>query len=114
MQQGEIYLADFPEAGMHPVIIVSRESLNRGSYALAVVCTSAHFELRRTLPNCVSFRAGQFGFTKDCVAQCENLLSLDLNQIDFDAGLQGTLSDEALRDVIKAIGYVIGSDCEPL
>ncbi len=114
MQPGEIYLADFPEAGMHPVIVVSRESLNRGNYVLVVVCTSARFEMRRTLPNCVPFRAGQFGFTKDCSAQCENLLSLDLNQIDFDAGVQGRLSDEAFRDVVKAVGYVIGSDCEPL
>jgi hypothetical protein len=29
---GEIYLADFPQAGHHPVIVVSREDLNRGSY----------------------------------------------------------------------------------
>ena len=33
--------------------------------------------VRGTLPNCVPFRAGQFGFTSDCVAQCENILSLD-------------------------------------
>lgn len=85
MQQGEVYLADFPDAGIHPVIVVSRENLNHGNYALVVVCTSARFELRRTLPNCVPFRAGQFGFTKDCAAQCENLLSLDLNQIDDKA-----------------------------
>jgi hypothetical protein len=39
----EIYLADFPEAGPHRVIIVSREDLNRGNYALVVVCTSTRF-----------------------------------------------------------------------
>ncbi len=114
IQQGEIYIADFPEAGVHPVIILSRESLNRGNYALVVVCTSARFSFRSTFPNCVPFRAGQYGFTKDCVAQCENMLSLDLNQLDYDAGLQGTLSDDDLHDVVKAVGYVIGSDCEPL
>lgn len=27
MEPGEIYLADFPEAGPHPVIVVSREEL---------------------------------------------------------------------------------------
>jgi mRNA-degrading endonuclease toxin of MazEF toxin-antitoxin module len=38
---GEIYMADFGPAGPHPVIVVSREELNRGRYALVVVCTSA-------------------------------------------------------------------------
>ena len=65
----DVYIADFPDVGPHPVIVVSRESLNRGSYALVVVCTSARFALRSTLPNCVPFLAGHFGFTKDCVAQ---------------------------------------------
>lgn len=55
---GEIYIADFLEAGPHPVIIVSRENLNRGRYALVVVCTSARFSVRKDLPNCVPFRAG--------------------------------------------------------
>ncbi|MGL6097253.1 MAG: hypothetical protein ACRC7O_15825 [Fimbriiglobus sp.] len=48
---------------------MSREDLNRGRYALAVVCTSARFAVPSTLPNLVPFRAGQFGFTTDCVAQ---------------------------------------------
>ena len=43
MEPGEIYMADFGPAGPHPVIIVSREELNRGHYALVVVCTSARF-----------------------------------------------------------------------
>ena len=36
IRPGEIYAADFPLAGRHPVIVVSREDLNRGSYALVV------------------------------------------------------------------------------
>lgn len=111
---GEIYIADLPEAGSHPVIVVSREELNRGHYALVVVCTSARFAVRSGLPNCVPFRAGKFGFRTDSVAQCENLLSINRTQLDLDSGPIGILDDEALRDVIKSIGYVIGSDCEPV
>ena len=111
---GDVYVADFPDAGPHPVIVVSRESLNRGSYALVVVCTSARFGLRSTLPNCVPFHAGQFGFTRDCVAQCENILSVENSQLDLIAGPIGVLDDVSIRDVIKAIGYVIESDCEPV
>jgi mRNA-degrading endonuclease toxin of MazEF toxin-antitoxin module len=114
IRPGEIYTADFGQAGPHPVIVVSREDLNRGRYALVVVCTSARFAVRSKLPNCVPFRAGDFGFSADCVAQCENMLSIDKVQIDLAAGPIGVLNDRALRDVIKAIGYVIESDCEPV
>jgi mRNA-degrading endonuclease toxin of MazEF toxin-antitoxin module len=114
MEPGEVYLADFPEAGPHPVIVVSREKLNRGHYALVVVCTSSRFEVRRQLPSCVPFRAGQFGFTANCVAQCENILSIDKRQLDTSAGPIGALDEIALREVIKAVGYVIESDCEPV
>ncbi len=114
IRPGEIYMADFAEAGPHPVIILSREDLSRGRYALVVVCTSARFAIRSKLPNCVPFRAGDFGFTSDCVAQCENLLSIDKGQLDLSAGPIGTLDDLAHREVIKAIGYVMEADCEPL
>jgi mRNA-degrading endonuclease toxin of MazEF toxin-antitoxin module len=106
-------MADFDQAGPHPVVIVSRENLNRGRYALVVVCTSARFSVRSVLPNCVPFRAGQFGFTADCVAQCDNMLSIEKVQLDLSAGPFGLLDDMAMRNVLKAIGHVIESDCEP-
>src|SRR5712691_21716 len=111
---GEIYMADFGQAGPHPVIVVSREELNRGRYALVVVCTSARFVVRSKLSNCVPFQAGDFGFTLDCVAQCENLLSIDQEQLDVAAGPMGILDESTLQRIIKAIGYVIKSDCRPL
>ncbi len=113
IRPGEVYMADFEQAGAHPVVVISREELNRGRYALVVVCTSARFASRRALPNCVPFHAGQFGFRLDCVAQCENILSIEKDQLDVASGPIGVLDDLALRDVIKAIGHVLGSDCEP-
>ncbi len=112
MEPGEIYLADFEQAGPHPVIVISREELNRGRDVLAVVCTSARFSVRSKLPNCVPFPAGRFGFTTDCVAQCENLLSIEKSEIDLASGSIGELDEFAMREVIKAIGYVMASDCE--
>ncbi len=114
IRPGEIYLADFPQVGRHPVIVVSREDLNRGHYALVVVCTSARFAVRQKLANCVPFLSGEFGFTHDCVAQCENTLSISQAQLDLAAGPIGVLDVVRLRDVIKAIGYVLESDCEPV
>jgi mRNA-degrading endonuclease toxin of MazEF toxin-antitoxin module len=109
MAPGEIYLADFLDVGVHPVIVVSRDDLNRGGQAVVVVCTSARY---RTLPNCVAFQAGQFGLTKDCVAQCEQLLTIDKSEVQI-TGPVGKLDDLSFRDVIKAIGHVMDSDCEP-
>jgi mRNA-degrading endonuclease toxin of MazEF toxin-antitoxin module len=114
VRPGEIHLAEFPEAGRHPVIVVSREELNRGDYVLAVFCTSARFAVRSKLPNCVPYAAGQFGFTADCVAQCENVLSIEVSQLDLSAGPIGVLNESALRDVIRAIGYVLEAHCEPV
>src|ERR1700740_187218 len=114
IQPGAIYMADFGPAGPHPVIVVSREELNRGHYALVVVCTSARFAVRSQLASCVPFRAGQFGFTADCVAQCENILSIEKSQLDLAAGPVGIRDDLVLRDVIKALGHLIESDCEPV
>ena len=114
IRPGEIYMADFGPAGPPPVIVTSRETLNRGRYALVVPCTSSRFAVRSTLANCVPFRAGEFGFTVDCVAQCENLLSIDQAQLDLGAGPRGVLDSDALRKVVRAIGYVIDSNCEPV
>jgi mRNA-degrading endonuclease toxin of MazEF toxin-antitoxin module len=97
IRPGEIYVADFIPAGPRPVIVVSREDLNWGTYALVVVCTSARFSIRSKLANCVAFHAGAFGFTADCVAQCENMLSIDKAQLDLTAGPIGVLDDAALR-----------------
>jgi mRNA-degrading endonuclease toxin of MazEF toxin-antitoxin module len=73
IRPGEIYLADFEEMEPHPVVVVSREELNRGNWVAAVLITSKRFEERSKQPHCVPFRAGQFGLSKDCVAQGESL-----------------------------------------
>jgi mRNA-degrading endonuclease toxin of MazEF toxin-antitoxin module len=112
MKPGEIYWANLA-GGPRPIIVVSRPDLNRGNYVVAVLCTTAHFGTRSSLPNCVPFRAGEFGLPLDCVAQCEAISFVDQADIDTATGPIGNLNDARLRDVIKAIGHVIDSDCEP-
>jgi mRNA-degrading endonuclease toxin of MazEF toxin-antitoxin module len=113
MNPGEIYRADIPEAGVHNIVVVSREDLNRGKKVSAVVITSGKFAVRSQLPNCVVLRAGEFGMNKDCVIQCETLAPIPKDVIDLDGGPIAALTDEVMRDVIKAIGHVLDSDCEP-
>ena len=110
IRPGEIYLADFDDIEPHPVVVVSREELNRGNWVVAVLITSKRFEERSKQPHCVPFHAREFGLRKDSVAQCESLFSVRRE----DLGEQvGTLDEERCRDFVKAIGNMMGSDCEP-
>ena len=71
VRQGDIYLADLPAAGRRPVVVVSRDALNRGGYATVVAFTTARLPERRSLPTCVFFRAGEFGLTAD-TGRCQS------------------------------------------
>jgi mRNA-degrading endonuclease toxin of MazEF toxin-antitoxin module len=110
IQPGEIYLADFEEMEPHPVVVVSREELNRGNWVAAVLVTSKRFVERSILPHCVAFRAGEFGLSIDCVAQCESLFSIRREELGQHIG---TLDAERWRAIVKALGNMMGSDCEP-
>lgn len=109
---GEIYWADFPNAGRHPVIVVSAEQFNRGGYTTVVPVTSRHFERRRHLSNCVPFLKGEFTFSENCVAQAENILTLHMSDLDVDSGCVGKLDVDTLGRLIRAIGRVLDADCE--
>ena len=109
MKPGEIYWADLA-SGRRPV---SREDLNRGKYVVAALFTTAHLATRSVQPSCVPFQAGEFGLPKDCVAQCEAITFIELTAIDATSGSIGVLDEMRMRDVIRAIGHVIESDCEP-
>jgi hypothetical protein len=61
----------------------------------------------------VPLLTGQFGMTKDCVVQAETTGPVHKDLIDLAGGPTSQLDDLALRDVIKAIGYALDSDCEP-
>lgn len=109
---GEIFFATV-NGGSRPVIVVSRESFNRGGFVSVVPCTTKHLQRRRSRPNCVALMAGQFGLAQDCVAQCELIAAIDKNSLDVGNGPLGTVDDTTFRSIIKAIGHVLDSDCEP-
>ena len=111
---GQIYWANFGGTGDRPVVIVSREELNRCNYVVVVPVTSARFEERSKMRNCVPFYAGDFGLTKDCVAQTEVITFLEITELDQQIGLIGELGEIAVRNLVKAIGYMISSECEPV
>jgi hypothetical protein len=72
IRPGEIDLAEFEEMEPRPVVIVSREELKRCNWVAAVLIISKRFEERSKQPNCVPFRAGEFGPDGECVARAES------------------------------------------
>jgi len=94
-------------------VIVSREELNRGKYVVAALMTSQKFAVRSRLANCVSLRAGQFGLAQDSVIQGESAGPIRVARLDPTTGPLAKLDGLTFREVIKAIGYVLDSDCEP-
>lgn len=97
----------------HRAVVVSREELNRGDYVVVVLMTSRRFNERRRLANCVPFRRGRYGLTKDCVAQADTISLVEKSELDVERGSVGQLDEEAMRSLIRAIGNVISADCEP-
>jgi mRNA-degrading endonuclease toxin of MazEF toxin-antitoxin module len=67
---GEIYFVE-QNGSRRPAIVVSREQLNRGNTIVVVYITSQRFDERKDLPNCVPFYTGDFGLTKNSIAQAE-------------------------------------------
>ncbi len=113
-QAGQIYWAyDDGENDPHLVIVVSKEEFNRGTYLVVVTVTSKKYEIRSKLPNCVPFRAGQFCFTSDCCAQAESIGAIEKHDVRIELGPAGALDENRMRDLIRAIGYVIDAECEP-
>jgi mRNA-degrading endonuclease toxin of MazEF toxin-antitoxin module len=96
IRPGEIYLAS-TDAGIRPVVVVSREELNRGNWIVAVLITSAKFSLRSSLPHCVPFQAGDFGLEKDCVAQAETISYIAVADLDLDHGVLGVIDEVRMR-----------------
>ena len=113
VKRGEVYSAA-TDSGNRPVIILSREELNRGRWVVAIPITSTNFATRSALPHCVPFQKGEFGLTKDCVAQAEAITYIAVSDLDFVTGAIGALDEIRLGELIKAVGDMMGWECEPV
>lgn len=110
---GELYLLFEDGEKRRPVVVVSREELNRGDYLLAVPLTTSRLQTRRALPNCVLLQGGKHGFSKECIAQAEALTLIAKGELALAEGPIGQLDDQTFREIIRAVGYVMDAECEP-
>lgn len=110
---GEIYWDHTIDGEAHPAVVVSRKELNRGNTVVVVPITSQKYKTRSRLPNCAPFRAGQYGLSKNCVGQAENVHVVEKALLDLEGGPLGVLDGGAMRNVVRALGYVFGAELEP-
>ncbi len=93
-----------------PLLIVSRDDLNRGDTVVAVPFYSQQLEKRKLLKWCVFFKRGIAGLRKDCVAKCDEIAFYDKLDIDWRHGKLGRMNVDEMNAVAKAIRYVIRDD----
>lgn len=102
---GAVYLADVFEGGQRPVIIVSREQLNRGTLFLCVPVTSSRVTERRKYANYVFLPAGTGGLREDSVAVAHLVQPV---RHSFLIERWGGLPESAFRSVLIALAWSVG------
>lgn len=106
MRRGEVYdvrldpTEGYEQAGIRPVIIVSRNAINTSSpVVLAVPCTTYRPE-KRIYPSQVILRSPDGGLEQDSVALGEQVRALDKTRF---LHLRGRLSSSTLAQLDRAL-----------
>lgn len=109
IQPGDIYwMKGVPKP--RPVVVVSREEMNRGRYLVGVPLTSRRIQDRWDAPSCVCFSKGEANLDRDCVAQAEAVSQMMVSDLDIENGWVGSLGEDKLDALIAAIGYVLSAE----
>ena len=113
MRRGGVYDARLDpvegseQAGIRPVIIVSRDAINESSpIVLAVPCTTYRTG-RRLYPSQVLLRAPDGGLVVDSVALGEQMRAIDRSRL-LSTHPRGTLSLVAMQQLNRALLIALG------
>lgn len=102
---GEVHLADVFPGGMRPVVVVSREPLNRGATLLCVPTTTSRLAERRRYRNYVFLPAGAGGLREDSLAVTHLVQPVDTSLL---RERWGTLPVPLLEAVLFGVAWSIG------
>ena len=108
MRRGDVYWADVlprsgsEQAGRRPVIIISHDAFNEvpGWRSVIVVPLSTSAAQAKRGPTAVHLPKGTGGITKDCVALCHQITTLDRRKL---TGRIGALVPDALKEIEEGI-----------
>lgn len=104
MNRGEVYWANLDprsgseQRGFRPVIVVSNDVFNSNSSwrSVIIVPLSTSENQRRRGPTAIAIPRGEAGLTRESVALCHQVTTLDRAKL---TRLQGSLSPSVLSDV---------------
>lgn len=106
MMRGDVYDARLSptegseQAGMRPVVIVSRNAINQHSPVIVVVPLIDAANLRRTYPSDVLIRRPEGGLTLDSVALTGQVRAIAKTRL---LRQRGALSSEVVEQVVRAL-----------
>jgi mRNA interferase MazF len=110
MNRGEVYLArldpseDSEQAGVRPVVIVSRDAINRSSPVVVVVPCTTWSEGRRLYPSQVPLHAADGGLRVDSVALAEQVRAISKVRLTDRWGMLGA---DSLRRLERALAIAL-------
>jgi len=94
------------------VVIVSRETLNRGHYVVVVPIYSVKDEVDRRAPNNCPLLASKYEcIDRESFIAAEEIHFVRQQDIDGSTGPLDRLSDDDWGRLVTAIGYMIDADC---
>jgi mRNA interferase MazF len=109
VNRGDVYLADLnpsrgsEQAGIRPVVIVQRDTLNRFTHTRMVVPLTTN--LRRTqVPGTTLIPAGEGGLDQDSVALCYQTAVVDEQRLIRKLG---SLSPSSMLALDQALKYTL-------
>ncbi len=106
MVRGDVYWAVLDptqgseQSGTRPVIIVSRDALNRNSPVVVIVPLTDRGNKSTLYPSHVEIKSGEGGITLDSVALCEQVRSVARSRLKQQIG---RLPTQRMADVIAAL-----------
>jgi len=107
MTRGDVYRANLNpskgsvQSGTRPVIIVSRDAINRSSPVVIVVPLTDRSNKSRIYPSHVEIAKGEGGLTIDSVALCEQVRALPVSLLA--APIMGRLQPATMTKVNAAL-----------
>lgn len=90
-----------------PIVVVSRDELNRGGRILSVPFYSQQLEKRAKQSWCALFNAGEGGLKKDCVAKGDEIQLIDPMEILWIRGKLGRFNADQMARVILAVRHAL-------
>ena len=106
MNRGEVFLSRLDptegseQAGMRPVVIVSRDAINRSSPVIIVVPLTSWAEGRRIYPSQVLIHAPEGGLRADSIALGEQVRAIAQDRL---VSRWGTLDSESVHRIDRAL-----------